>query len=182
MSVTLSLIRFCVTRKGAKKHSVAFGHNAAWRLSQLETHLLTRINRMHRMALSAEGLAHAQGRIQLRHAAHASQFLPAFASSGAVFQTNGQFEHIPLLVHPLEAYFAVDAATIFCPGKNQNGHYDFANFAAGCEIDRMAKRGGQFIKFFSLSMSIQSPIVQWQIKEKSQCGTRKGITQSPSAR
>jgi hypothetical protein len=31
-----------------------------------------------------------------------------FATSGAVFQTNGRFEHIPFLAHALDACAAID--------------------------------------------------------------------------
>ena len=73
---------------------------------------------MGRMALlCSEGLAHTWVRIQLRHAAPAIQFLTVFASSGAVFQTNDKFEHIPFLAHWLEAHFVIDTATVFCSGR-----------------------------------------------------------------
>jgi predicted outer membrane repeat protein len=44
-------------------------------------------------------LPHAYVRIQLGHTAYDSQFLAAFASSGAVYQTKDEFEHIPFLAH-----------------------------------------------------------------------------------
>jgi hypothetical protein len=70
-------------------------------------------------------LSRAWIRIQLSHAAPASQFLTVFASAGAVFQTNDRFEHIPFLAHPLEAHFAIDTATQFSVREeSQNGPHD----------------------------------------------------------
>ena len=58
---------------------------------------------MHRMALSlcSVGLSHAWVRIQLRHAAPASQFLTVFASAGAVFQTNDSPREVNMKSTPL---------------------------------------------------------------------------------
>ena len=61
---------------------------------------------MHRIAgANAEGLAHAWGRIQLKHAKHANP-LPGLCSlcQGLFFKLNDKFEHIPFLAHPLNAH------------------------------------------------------------------------------
>ena len=73
-------------------------------------------------------LAHARVRTQLEHAAPASQFLTVFASSGAVFQTNDRFEHIPFLTYAMGAHFSIGVDTFFCPGSKPKGlHATSAN-------------------------------------------------------
>ena len=76
------------------------------------------------LALGAGGLASSWVRSQLTHAAHASQFLTVFTSSGAVFQTYGKFEHIPFLAHPLSACPVIDATLIVHWGRNTAGSHD----------------------------------------------------------
>ena len=56
------------------------------------------------LTLLAKGSTHAWIRIQLGPAAQASQCLTVFAASGAVYQTNYEFEHNPCLAHPLDAW------------------------------------------------------------------------------